>query len=259
MYVAEKNCPEFRFPPGEPGRIDLLLEFASRQRLRTYRPRQVVLQQSDRTDHVLIVLSGWAEQAVQLADARRQILSLAMPGDLCCGDIGSHARMDHSITALTPLTIAIVGKFEFRALMSGHARLARSFWRNQMLTLSIQRRWTAILGQMGAMERISHLMCELLLRQQRLGLATGSSCAFPLTQTQVAEACGLTQVHTNRVIQDLRRRKLVEVRNKRLTVMSVQELSTTAGFDPSYLDLAGPDPAAAAEPAPPEPAHSVPL
>lgn len=219
-------------------RGSLLAEFAANQRVRGYRPRQVVLHQSDCTEHVVIVLEGWAEQYVQLADGRRQIVGLAMPGDLCSTDLNARAAMDCSIAALTPLTIAVIGKLEFRTLLAGHPALARSFWRSQMQALSIQRRWTTVLGQLDAMERVSHLMCEIFVRQRKIGLADAGACAFPLTQTQIAEACGLTQVHTNRTIQELRRRRLVELRSKRLTIRNFDHLARIAQFDPAYLEQA---------------------
>lgn len=242
MLLAEQHENVPKRPVKTSQHNGLLLEFASRQRLRTYRPRQIVLHQSDCTDHVLIVLNGWAELVQQFANGRRQILSLALPGDLCASNLSAHARMDYSIAAITPLTISIIGKFEFRTLLTGHPRLARSFWRSQLLSLSIQRRWTANLGQMGAMERIAHLMCELYLRQEKMGLVAGNTCSVPLTQTQIADACGLTQVHTNRVIQELRRRQIIDLRSKRLTVKSLSVLKETGQFDPGYLDLAEPEP-----------------
>ena len=241
MLLAEPQENVAKRPVRSSPHSGLLVEFASRQRLRTYRPRQVVLHQSDCTDHVLIVLNGWAELVQQFADGRRQILSLALPGDLCTSNLSAHARMDYSITAITPLTISIIGKFEFRTLLTGHPKLARTFWRNQLLALSIQRRWTANLGQMGAMERIAHLMCELYTRQEKMGHANGNTCSFPLTQTQIADACGLTQVHTNRVIQELRRRQLIDLRSKRLCVKSLNDLCAVAQFDPGYLELAEPE------------------
>ena len=142
---------------------------------------------------------------MRLPDDRRQILAFAMPGDLCLDDIDRPARTDCAIVAVTPLTVAILGKFELRRLVADHAAFARDFRRNQMLSLAIQRRWTASLGRMEAIERVAHLMCEILVRQQQLGLGCGQACDWPLTQTQVSEACGLTQVHTNRVIQDRKR------------------------------------------------------
>ena len=224
---------------------NIVLEFASAQRLRTYRPRQPLVSQGDCTAYVLIVVNGWAEQTIQFEDGRRQIVGFALPGDLCCNDLTSRTRMDQSITALTTLTVAIVGKLEFRALLTGNARLARSFWRNQMLSLSIQRRWTAVIGQMGAKERVAHLLCEIYIRQEKLGIVSQDACPFPLTQTQIAEACGLTQVHTNRVIQDLRRSGLIELRSKRLVIPSLPAMMTLAEFEGTYLDLEDPAPAPA--------------
>lgn len=224
---------------------NFLLEFAGLQRLRTYRPRQIVLNQGDCTAHILIIVNGWAEQTIQLADGRRQIVAFGLPGDLCCSDLSSRSRVEQSIMALTSLTVAIVGKLEFRTLLTGNARLSRSFWRNQMLSLSIQRRWTAVLGQMDARERVAHLLCELYLRQEKIGAAVQGACSCPLTQTQVAEACGLTQVHTNRVIQDLRRRGLIELRTKRLVIPSLKEMMAVAQFDGSYLDMGEAEPAVA--------------
>lgn len=241
MLQAEKNDCFLAEPRPAVSHASLLLDFAGRQRSRSYRPRQVVLRQFDRTDHVLVILSGWAEQARELSDGRRQILSIALRGDLCTNDLSAGAVMDQSITAITPLSIAIIGKREFCGVLGAHARLAQSCWRNQMLTLSIQRRWIAMIGRMGAMERIAHLLCEAFVRQERMGLTLANACAFPLTQLQIAEACGLTQVHTNRIIQELRKRGLIDLRRRRLRISSMEELSALAQFDPAYLNLASPE------------------
>jgi CRP-like cAMP-binding protein len=238
MLVAEQQEKTLSRPPGAVRCGNLILEFAARQRLRRYQPRQIVLHQHDCTNHVMIVLDGWAELVAQTAEGRRQIVYLALAGDLCAANLCSRARMDHAVTAITPLTVSITSKSEFRTLLTSHPRLALCFWKSQLLALSIQRRWTANLGQMGAMERIAHLMCEISLRQERLGLADGRACSFPLTQTQIADACGLTQVHTNRVIQELRRRHFIELRSKRLTIKSPYELEELAQFDPGYLNVA---------------------
>lgn len=243
MWTAQQSSTNPERPPTRQNSREIVLEFAAAQRLRTYRPRQLVLSQGDCTAHVLIVISGWAEQAIQFADGRRQVVAFAMPGDLCCNDLTSRAPMEQSITAVTTLTVSIVGKLEFRALLTGNARLARSFWRNQMLSLSIQRRWTSVIGQMGAKERVAHLLCEIYLRQEKIGMASHGVCPFPVTQTQIAEACGLTQVHTNRVIQELRRSGLIELRSKRLTLPSLAAIMAIAQFEGAYLDLEDPDPA----------------
>lgn len=195
----------------------------------------MVLNQFDRTEHVIIILQGWAEQYVQLADGRRQIVGLAMAGDLCSAGLETRAALDCSIAALTDLTVAIVGKPEFHALLTSQPHLAASIWNNQIRMLSIQRRWTTILGQFDALERVAHLMCEIHLRQRQLGLADADGCDFPLTQMQIADICGLTQVHVNRTIQELRRRALIELRSRRLVVREFDDLARVAQFDPGYL------------------------
>lgn len=242
MWPAQQNSTQADRAPMQQLSSKSLLEFASIQRLRTYRPRQIVLNQGDLTAYIIIVVDGWAEQTISLSDGRRQIAAFGMPGDLCCSDLAARTKVELSISALTPLTVAIVGKLEFRALLTANARLARAFWRSQMLALAIQRRWTAVVGLMGARERVAHLLCELYLRQEKIGATSKGSCAFPLTQTQVAEACGLTQVHTNRVIQDLRRSGLIELSSRRLAIPCITDLMSATQFDGSYLDLGELDP-----------------
>lgn len=236
LLVREAASPHAPDLNAAAARHSLLTEFAAGQRRRVYRPRQTVLHQFDRTEHVVIVLQGWAEQYVQLADGRRQIVGLAMPGDICSADLEARAALDCSIAALTPLTVGIVGKPEFRALLTSHPALARSIWNNQVQMLSIQRRWMTVLGQFDALERVAHLMCEIHVRQRQLGLADPGGCDFPLTQTQIADICGLTQVHTNRTIQELRRRKLIELRSRYLVVREFADLAQVGQFDPGYLD-----------------------
>lgn len=210
---------------------DLLLDFASHQRMRSYRARDVVLAQSEGTSHVFIVIRGWVGKTVQRANGRTQIMSIAMPGDLCCGELRTQQHMDHAIAAITPITIAIVSKFDFRTVLSHRPQLTRAFWKNQQQTLSRQLSWSAMLGLSGAIERIAYLMCELYCRQKNAAAGPDTdSCPFPLTQTQVAQACGLTQVHTNRTIQEMRRRGLIELANRQLTITSLAQLMAVANF-----------------------------
>jgi DNA-binding transcriptional regulator LsrR (DeoR family) len=84
---------------------------------------------------------------------------------------------------------------------------------------------------------MAHLFCELFLRLEVAGKTSGLSYEFPLTQEQVASCLGLTQVHVNRTLQQLRRRGLIELENKRLTILNLPELQSIAEFDPSYLYL----------------------
>ncbi len=84
--------------------------------------------------------------------------------------------------------------------------------------MAIQREWTVNLGQRTAIERVGHLFCELFLRLRCVGLTEGDSCALPLTQVELADALGLSNVHVNRTLQELRRAGLIVLKGGRLTI-----------------------------------------
>jgi CRP-like cAMP-binding protein len=84
---------------------------------------------------------------------------------------------------------------------------------------------------------MAHLFCELYVRLQIIGRVSNDSYGFPLTQRELSECLGLTVVHANRTLQELRRRGLIELENRRLTIRDSRGLEGVAEFDPSYLYL----------------------
>jgi CRP-like cAMP-binding protein len=84
---------------------------------------------------------------------------------------------------------------------------------------------------------MAHLFCELLIRLEIVGLTNGNSYDFPLTQIELSESLGLTSVHVNRTLQELRRMGLIEAENRRVTILDLEALKGVAEFDPSYLYL----------------------
>ena len=105
------------------------------------------------------------------------------------------------------------------------------------VSLAIQRERTTSLGQRTARERMANIMCELFLRQRSVQLVKGRSCAFHLTQTELAEALGMTPVYVNRTLQDLRREGLIQLERKCLTVLAFDRLQQLALFDAGYLRI----------------------
>jgi CRP-like cAMP-binding protein len=96
------------------------------------------------------------------------------------------------------------------------------------------------LGQRSAHERLAHLLCELLVRFKAVGLAEDEqTCAFPMTQAELGDALGLTTVHVNRVIQDLRRDGLITLGKGFLCINDWERLRQRAKFNPLYLHLDG--------------------
>jgi CRP-like cAMP-binding protein len=102
---------------------------------------------------------------------------------------------------------------------------------------AIQREWTLSLGRRTAIARMAQLFCELLTRLEVTGLASNNAYDFPLTQVELSECLGLTSVHVNRTLQELRRMNLIEVRDRRVEILERDRLAQIAEFDPTYLYL----------------------
>ena len=102
---------------------------------------------------------------------------------------------------------------------------------------AIQREWTMNLGQRTASERMAHLLCELFFRLRLASLTDGTSCEFPLTQADLADATGLSKVHVNRTLQELRLAGLIILKGKTLTVPSLERLMDTGVFNSNYLHM----------------------
>ena len=200
-------------------------------------PRRDLIREGDQPKAIKLILSGWACRYKALPDGRRQIVGFFVPGDLCDLNIYILKEMDHSISAITHVTYARLGPEEMDRITLARPRIAQALWWNELVNASIQREWLLNLGQRSARERIAHLLVELFVRLRAVGLTNGQSCDFPITQTDIAEATGLTSVHVNRTLQDLRREGLVELSQKRLTIPDLGKLMNAAMFNPNYLHL----------------------
>jgi CRP-like cAMP-binding protein len=110
-------------------------------------------------------------------------------------------------------------------------------WLMTDIDAAIHREWAVSIARRSALSRIAHLMCEMLLRLQVVGRADEASYELPLSQAELSECLGLTPVHTNRTLQEMRGRGLIELVNRRLTILDLEALKTVGEFDPMYLYL----------------------
>jgi CRP-like cAMP-binding protein len=124
-----------------------------------------------------------------------------------------------------------------KAIIERFPRLGRIYWFSDNIDAAIHREWALSLGQRSAMSRMAHLFCELYARLTVVGRTSGDSYEFPLTQRELSECLGLTVVHANRTLQELRRRSLVEFENRFVKILDRSGLEGVAEFDPSYLYL----------------------
>lgn len=199
--------------------------------------REDIICEGDSPGHINLILDGWACRYKQLEDGRRQIISFFLPGDLCDSHVYVLRAMDHSIGTLTSVTCAEISRETLAQVTARHPRLMQALWWDTLVSASIQREWTVNLGQRSATERVGHLLCELFLRLRVVGLAEADSCLLPVTQADLADAMGLSTVHINRTLQELRGSGLIVLKGRHLTIPDLPALQAASLFNANYLHL----------------------
>lgn len=198
-------------------------------------PREDVIRDGDRPRHVNLILEGWACRYKQLEDGRRQVISIFLPGDMCDPHVFVLKNMDHSLGTLTTCVIAEISETSIRDATAESRRIEEALWWDMLVSAAVQREWTVSLGQRLATERLGHLFCELFMRLDAVGLTNGTSCEFPITQADLGDAMGLSTVHINRTLKELRAAGLIRLRGRQLTIPDFAALRSASLFDPSYL------------------------
>jgi CRP-like cAMP-binding protein len=204
-------------------------------------PDQDIVREGDKPSECCLVLQGYACRYKGTADGKRQIMSFHVAGEI--PDLQSlHLRsMDHSLGTLTPCRLAFIAHQSLHGLFERHPRLTGVFWRETLIDAAIFREWMMNIGRRDAEARLAHLLCELFLRHKAVGLVQDHSIEFPITQGELGDATGLSVVHVNRMLQELRGQKLLTLEDRVLTVLDWLGLKQVAGFDPLYLHQEGRD------------------
>ena len=199
--------------------------------------RQDIVRDGDRPSHCCLILDGWVCRYKLLSQGKRQIFSFHISGDI--PDLQSlHVpTMDHSLATLTKATVAFIPHESMRELTAGYPNVAALLWRDTLIDGGIFRAWMVGMGRRSAYEQVAHLFCEMYLKLQAVGLAEGYQCPMPITQVDMADALGLTPVHVNRVLKEMRGKTLVTLRSSTLVIESWDELLRVSEFDPTYLQL----------------------
>jgi CRP-like cAMP-binding protein len=187
-----------------------------------------------------VIVSGLACRYKIVAGGRRQIISFHFAGDM--PDLQSLLldRMDHSLCVLTRAEVAYIPREAIRALAAERPTLGAAFYRQAMVDGSISREWIANVGRRFALERVAHLICECFARMQAVGLADERKFQLPVTQGELGDATGLSNVHINRTMQSLRKAGLLVTTGKVHTIPSWSRLREAADFNPSYLHILQP-------------------
>jgi CRP-like cAMP-binding protein len=179
-----------------------------------------------------IVGTGWACQLRVLPDGRRQIISFFLPGDSIGLDEAHSSFAQPTILALTDLRLLSAAKIA-EAISRGDETLPNILraCRTEVISRQAQLLDHVVrLGRLTALERMAHLLLELLGRAESAGLAHEGRFALPMTQLQLGEALGLSLVHINRTMQQLRRDRLIELKPGRVTILDRERLELLSDF-----------------------------
>lgn len=206
-------------------------------RLKNLPAHQDIVREGDTPSECCLVVDGFAYRYILTGEGKRQILSFHISGDV--PDLQSlHLDvMDHSLGTLVASTLAFIQHDDMRALIRKHPRLGDLFWRDTLIDASTFRQWMVGLGRRSARGRIAHLLCELLVRLRAVHLVDNDSFALPVTQAELSDALGITTVHVNRVLQELRGENLISLRGGALKVLDWAGLKSAGEFDAAYLHL----------------------
>lgn len=213
-----------------------ILERATSE-IRTYKAGEDVVREGETLDFSCLILEGWSTRNKSLSDGRRQITAFHIAGDFV--DLHSFLLkpMDHTVSALTTCRMAIVPHTALTEITQTQPHLTRMLWLSTLIDAAIHREWLVAIGRLSATGHMAHLICELYVRLEAIGLAHDYKFEFPATQTQLADALGISPVHVNRVVQELRRDNLVTWRGAQVAIKDWGELKRIAEFDPVYMNL----------------------
>ena len=187
--------------------------------------------------HSTLLLDGFMCRYKDLKSGQRQITELHVPGDFADLHSFTLKHLDHEVMTLTPCRVAIVPHDNLGRITEQFPHLTRVYWFTTNVDAAIHREWELSLGRRSAIARLASLFCELHVRLKVVGLAEEDGYALPLTQTDLAECLGLTNVHVNRTLRELREMALVEFQAGRVTIRDWSKLASIGEFDPAYLYL----------------------
>lgn len=197
--------------------------------------RQIVARTGELVRVCTYLIDGFMCRYMDDHEGYRQLVAIHVPGDFV--DLHGYGlkRLDHDIGTLGPAKVAEVPHAAVERINQDHPNLTRLLWRATLLDAAMHREWIFRIGRLDSAGRMAHLFCELEARLAMVGLAEGGRFALPLTQPDLAEACGITGVHANRTLRSLRERGLMTFRDGVVEIPDVAALRRVADFDPGYL------------------------
>ncbi|HYG30572.1 MAG TPA: Crp/Fnr family transcriptional regulator [Allosphingosinicella sp.] len=185
----------------------------------------------------MLVAEGLVARFKDLSDGQRQIQEIHVGGDFTDLHGFLLKQLEHNVGALTRVRVALVPHDAIRRITEEEPHLTRLLWFSTLIDSAIQREKILSVGRRPALSRLAHLLCELRVRLDVVGLASDGSFALPITQLDLGDATGLTSVHVNRMLKQLRDDRLVTFRGGQVTIHDWPRLQKVGEFDTGFLYL----------------------
>ena len=190
-----------------------------------------------KSQFVHLQVEGWACRYKTLENGSEHIVGFLLPGDMSDVHATILDQMDHSIRALTPTKVALIPQERIFHIYRHCPNLTRALFWSTLVDESTLREWLVNQGSRPAVVRLAHLYCEMLMRSRAAGLTKDYSFPMPLTQEELGNTTGLTKVHVNRSIRQLRMQEMIEINHKSVTILDWERLKTFGEFDTTYLHM----------------------
>jgi CRP-like cAMP-binding protein len=206
--------------------------------IETYPAGADLVREGDRPDRSMLVAQGFTTRYRLLADGTRQITAIHLPGDFV--DLHSFLlkTMDHAVGALSPCRIVTFPHNNLKLITERYPHLTRMLWLMTLLDAAIHREWIVAMGRRSALEQMAHLLCEIFTRLNVVGLGDRDrELILPINQTELGDTLGLSTVHVNRTLQQLRGDNLISWQGQSVRILDWDRLVRVAQFDPAYLHL----------------------
>ena len=184
-----------------------------------------------------LMLSGYAVRQHLLRDGKRNISAIHVPGDFVDLHSLMLQPMDHGVATLTNAVVVHVSHTRLRELTETEPHLSRLLWLSTLVDAAMHRRWLVASGRLSPVGRLAHLLCELYVRLRTVRQADEYRFWLPMTQAQLSDAMGLSSVHVNRTLQEMRQRQMINWSGSNVELLDWDALIAAAEFDPGYLNL----------------------
>ena len=240
-YTECSQCPirEMALFQGVPEkRLEWTQNYRKNQIL--VRSRSKIFQEGESHDYIYTLFSGWGILYKTVSNnGKRQILRFLLPGDLIGYQTNGSGAATHSAGTITESILCSFPRAQLGDMLTNNPELALRLVNMESRDMSLCQNHLMAAGRKTAKESVAFVLLELYYRVQlqvkNSYSASTNSIDFPITQEDIGDAIGLTNVHVNRVIKGLMDERLIICNKKRLTILNEEKLSEIAEFSPDMI------------------------